>query len=95
MEDSCRITLTIHPMLRIVCVFERAVSRMKTSKYISDGVDKAESFIRFKQVWRAYAFQVNNNNNNTLINRYYFGEHMHSKLTSCSNHSPTTHPTIP
>ena len=59
MEDSCRITLTIHPMLRIVCVFERAVSRMKTSKYISDGVDKAESFIRFKQVWRAYAFQVN------------------------------------
>lgn len=38
---------------------ERAVSRVKTSGYIRDGVEKAHKFDRFNRVWCAYAFQVN------------------------------------
>ena len=38
---------------------ERGVNRMKTSKYISNGIEKGGSFIRMNKVWLAYGFQVN------------------------------------
>lgn len=38
---------------------ERAVNRIKTSKYISNGIEKGGSFVRMNKVWLAYGFQVN------------------------------------
>lgn len=38
---------------------ERGVNRMKSSKYISNGIRKGGSFVRMNKVWLAYGFQVN------------------------------------